>query len=259
MPAFATASREYATSPVQTVREDAKLASVEHQLTEHDISGLPVVDASGQPTGVITRTDLLRAGRVRVQNGHRTRALDLPDAYVRDFMHVGVRTVDAGVPVSEAARVMVKHRVHRVYVMDGGALVGVLSTKDMMRVVADARVRTALSEVMSTSLVTVRASDPVSVAVDRMAAAHVSGLVVMDDEWPIGIFSQPEAIASRSSPPSDRVEIWMDPAVLCLPSAMPLHRAAAQAIHTRARRVLVVDAKSVLGVISGLDFARAVS
>jgi len=259
MPTFATASRDYATSPVQTVRDDAKLASVEHQLAELDVSGLPVLDAAGQATGVITRTDLLRAGRVRVIRGYRAHVLDLPDAYVRDFMHAGVRTVDATAPVAAAARAMLAHRVHRVYVMDGDALVGVLSTRDMMRVVADARVRTALSEIMSTALVTVRASDPVSVAVERMTAAHVSGLVVMDDEWPIGIFSQPEALASRSSPPADRVEVWMDPAVLCLPSAMPLHRAAAQAMHTRARRVLVVDAKSVLGVISGLDFARAVS
>lgn len=259
MPSFATAAREYATSPVQTVREDAKLASVEHQLTEHDISGLPVLDAAGHAVGVITRTDLLRAGRMRVPNGHRARVLELPDGYVRDFMHIGVRTVEADAPVGEAARVMVKHRLHRVYVMQNDTLVGVLSTKDMMRVVSDARVRTALSEVMSSSLVTVRASDPVSIAVDRMAAAHVSGLIVMDEEWPIGIFSQPEAIASRSSPPGDRVEVWMDPAVLCLPSAMPLHRAAAQSLHTRARRVLVVDARSVLGVISGLDFARAVS
>ncbi len=259
MAPYATAARDYATSPVHTVREDAKLALVEHQLTELDVSGLPVLDDAGHVIGVITRTDLIRAGRVRVPNGGRAHVLELPDAYVRDFMHVGVRTVDSSAPVAAAARTMLAHRVHRVYVMDADMLIGVLSTKDMMRVVANARVRTALSEIMSTSVVTVRASDPVSVAVDRMAAAHVSGLIVMDEEWPIGVFSQPEAIAARATPPADRVEKWMDPAVLSLPSGMPLHRAAAQALHMSVRRVLVVEGKSILGVISGLDFARAVS
>ena len=48
----------------------------------------------------------------------------------------------------------------------------------------------------------------------------------------------------------------MSHALLCLHRTTPLHRAAAQAAVTRARRVLVIDDREAVGVVTGLDFAR---
>jgi hypothetical protein len=49
----------------------------------------------------------------------------------------------------------------------------------------------------------------------------------------------------------------MSYAMLCLDRSTRMHRAAAHALATRARRVVVVDRHHVCGVISGMDFARA--
>ena len=51
----------------------------------------------------------------------------------------------------------------------------------------------------------------------------------------------------------------MSYAMLCLNVRTPLFRAAAQAYETRARRILVIDDRRVMGVVTGLDFARAAS
>jgi predicted transcriptional regulator len=58
-------------------------------------------------------------------------------------------------------------------------------------------------------------------------------------------------------PASTAVEEVMSYAMLCLDRSTRMHRAAAHALATRARRVVVVDRHHVCGVISGMDFARA--
>ena len=85
------------------------------------------------------------------------------------------------------------------------------------------------------------------------------GVVVLEEEWPVGVFTQSEALAAAHLDPSTPVEEVMSCALLCLPIGMPIHRAAAFAVETRARRVLAVEARDLRGILSGLDMARVVA
>jgi hypothetical protein len=51
----------------------------------------------------------------------------------------------------------------------------------------------------------------------------------------------------------------MSCALLCLPLKLPLFRAAAFALQTRARRILAVESREMRGIVSGLDMARAIA
>ena len=248
--------REYMVSPVLTVRDDASLIDADELLRRHGISGLAVVDGDGSPVGVITRTDLLRAGRTLERNGGRRHVLTLPESRVRQHMHMGLETVGPGAMLAEAARRMVRQHVHRIYVAEGSTLLGVVSTQEVLRAVAVARASKPLADLMSIALVTVGPGDPLSFAVDRLTAANVSGLVVIDREWPVGVFGQLEALEARDADPGDDVERWMDALVICLPMWIPAHRAAAQALATNCRRVLAVDGMKARGLVTGIDFAR---
>ena len=53
------------------------------------------------------------------------------------------------------------------------------------------------------------------------------------------------------------IEEVMNYALVCLDRGMAMHRAAANALATRARRVVVVDHRRACGVVTGFDFARA--
>ncbi len=244
------------TAPVLTVREDARLADVEAMLREHGISGLAVVDADGTAVGVITRTDLLRAGRTARADGLRRHVLSLPDVPVRRHMHAGLETVGPEALLADAARLMVKHHLHRIYVVEGSVLVGVVSTQEGLRAVALARASRPLADLMSIALITVRPEDPLSFAMDRLTSGNVSGLVVVDRDWPVGVFGQLEALAARDADPAEHVDHWMDALVICLPMWIPAHRAAAQALATNSRRVLAVDGMKARGLVTGIDFAR---
>jgi CBS domain-containing protein len=160
-------------------------------------------------------------------------------------------------PVSEAARLMIDRHIHRVFVRDGEQLVGVFSTKDAMRALLQARIALPISAYMSSPALSVEATDPVGAAVDRLAAARVAGLVVMDVGRAIGLFTQEEALESREQPAETPVEEVMTQSLVCLSTDTPMFRAAGFAIATRARRVLAIEHHHVRGILTGLDFTRA--
>jgi CBS domain-containing protein len=219
----------------------------------HARSSLAVVDAGGAAVGVITRTDLLR-------RDPRDPSPQLaPDRPVRDAMSSPVLTVEEDEDLGDAARRMIDHRVHRLFASKGNELSGVLGTLEIMRAVSQAHIDRPMAEIMRTPVITVRATETIAVAADRLREANISGLVVVDDEWPVGLFTQREALEAAALPATARVEDAMSPALLCLQVETPLHRAAAQAAATRSRRILAVENRRIRGIITGLDFARLVA
>jgi CBS domain-containing protein len=248
------------TTPVITVLEGARISEVERLLERRGISSLAVVGDDGRAVGVLSRTDVLRAARAEVTTNGPTVRESLHALRARDIMHRDVFSVAPSTSVAVAARAMVSRRFHRVFVAEGPRLVGVFSTKDVLRAIAEKRVGTPIGTVMSAPAFTVRVSDPLWLATDRLEQAHVSGLCVVDeDEWPVGTFTQSEALAAIDRPSATPVEEVMSYSVLCLDVHTPLFRAAAQAQATRSRRVLAVEGRRAHGVVTGLDFARAAS
>jgi CBS domain-containing protein len=55
------------------------------------------------------------------------------EGVVTDVMTPAVLNIAAEAPVADAARVMLRHGVHRLIVTDGARLVGLVTTMDVMR------------------------------------------------------------------------------------------------------------------------------
>lgn len=266
---FAMPVSLYMSQPLAAVPEGATLAEVEEALFARKVSCVPVVDKEGRCTGVLSRTDLLRIGRVEAKRASAARALlALPEMRAADVIKSEAVTVLPDTPVSEAAKLMVKHHIHRVFVRDatnqstseGGhhRLSAVFSTKEVLAAIRDKRETSPISDLMVSPVFTIPSTAQVSVATDRLSKAHVSGLVVVnEDEWPVGVFTQVEALEARDLPPETAVEDVMNYAMLCLDVRTPLFRAAGHAHATRARRILAVEDRRVKGILTGIDFARA--
>lgn len=255
-PVFSTEVRERMRAPVHTARASQGLREVEHELSLLDISALPIVDDFGKLMGVLSRTDLVRAGQARDTDHERRRVLNLPDVSAQQLMTRSVEVVGPATPLAEAARRMVRQHIHRLFVAEDRTPLGVISTKEMMSAVIDAKLSVPLHAVMHGSVVSVQAADPIALALERMTAAHHSSLVVLEDGFPVGMLTQRDALLARDVPPDRRVDQWMDARILCLPLEMPVFRAAEQALATRARCVLAVDASGVRGIVTGMDFAK---
>jgi CBS domain-containing protein len=250
----------FMTQPVHTVTAADNLETVQALFSGLGISSLPVVESLEKPqalVGVISMTDLIRIGRRQAGTRSKAALLTLPELPVAKRMSAEVVTVTPKDSISHAASKMVRGHFHRVYVVEDESLIGVLSTRDVMLAIRDKQVNVPISDWMTSPVFTVRAQEPISLATDRLAKAHVSGLVVLDDDWPVGLFTQREALESKDLPRDTPVDQAISSAMLILDAQTSIHRAAAQAAALQVRRVIVVDSNTVVGILSGIDFARA--
>lgn len=116
------------------VRADTSLKEAAGLLDQYRISGLPVVDAAGVLVGVLSQTDLVRA---RATEHLWT---NWPGLAVRHLMTQPALTIAVSASLGEAARLMEERHVHRLVVVadDGRSPIGIVSTTDLVRVMAGA-------------------------------------------------------------------------------------------------------------------------
>jgi CBS domain-containing protein len=109
---------------------DASIAAAARAMTDRRSRSIVVVDVAGRPVGVVTGHDLLRVfGDERAST-------------VADVMSREILSVAPDATLREAAERMLRHRVHRLVVVDptpgGAAPIGLISTADIVAALASA-------------------------------------------------------------------------------------------------------------------------
>jgi CBS domain-containing protein len=120
---------------VQSVAPDAPVADAALTMADAHVSGLPVVDRSGRLVGVISTTDVIAAEEE--SEAPESRVAVFNETSVRDLMTPKAVTIRPEATIKEAAQLLLYADVHRLFVVDGDRLVGVISTTDIVRVVAN--------------------------------------------------------------------------------------------------------------------------
>jgi predicted transcriptional regulator len=247
-------------SPVLSVGPDTHLDKIYQTLVVQRISSVPVLDAEGKALGVVSMTDLLRIGRLQPASLAGVQAIELPTEPAKEHMHTGIITIAADAPVTQAARLMADNHVHRIYVEDQGKIAGVFSIEEVLAAVRALHVEQTVEAVMSHPVITLRLTATLADAASRLDRVGVTGVAIIDDHgFPVGAFTQVEALAARDLSPNTRVEEVMNYGLVMQHVKTPLYRAAAHAFEARARRVFAMNNGELVGVVTGLDFARALA
>jgi acetoin utilization protein AcuB len=102
---------------------------------------------------------------------------------VSDIMTKRVITLKPHHSLSDSVTLMAKHSFRHFAVVDGYRLLGVVSDRDILRVLARAKdwQNTTVSQFMITDLVTVQPDTPISVAVREMLSKRINCLPVVDN------------------------------------------------------------------------------
>jgi CBS domain-containing protein len=119
---------------------------------------------------------------------------------VEEIMTRDPRTVDAGDPVVEAARIMRDSDIGDVVVMDGGQVAGILTDRDIVvRGVAEGvdAESASVSEVCSTGIETIEPQASVDDALARMREKDIRRLPVAKNGRPVGIISLGDLAVER--------------------------------------------------------------
>src|SRR5690606_7276167 len=106
-----------------TIRPDATLADARELMTQHGISGIPVTESNGggagKLVGILTNRD------VRFATNPRQKVSEL-------MTHQNLVTVGENVDREEAKRLLHRHRIEKLLVVDGEyRCVGLITVKDM--------------------------------------------------------------------------------------------------------------------------------
>jgi CBS domain-containing protein len=152
-------ARDVMQQHVLTVHPGMSLAELEDFLVSKRISGAPVVE-HGALVGIVSRSDIVRSlslerslsgliaeGLASPESG--SEPAQLPESLaaklrgwtVRDAMVVDPVTVTPETPVAEIARLLTEHHIHRVLVTERKEVRGVISTLDLVQLIAEGRLQ----------------------------------------------------------------------------------------------------------------------
>ena len=92
-------------------------------MVRNGLTGLPVVRSSdGSLIGVVSRRDIFR---------------NFEEDQLSLIMKKGCITISSDAPVEEAAKIFSEKRIHRLPVVEGTSLVGIVTPTDLLRLVKD--------------------------------------------------------------------------------------------------------------------------
>ena len=126
----------------------------------------------------------------------------MEDIFVGRVMSTDVVTVSPETTVEEAAERLLHENIGSLVVVDDGDLVGILTSTDFVRVVAegDPNDETTVADHMSTEVATVTAQDGIQDAADKLITYNIHHLPVVDDhEGVIGMLSTTDLAAYVSA------------------------------------------------------------
>jgi len=142
-------ARDLMTGTAVTIAPDATVADAARMMAEKGVSGLPVVDLSGELVGIVTEGDLLRRKELgsetrrtwwsRLFRDDKSLAGEFAKAhgrFVREVMTRNVVCVRHDTPLGRVAELLWTLDVKRLPVLKNGALVGMISRRDVVRSLA---------------------------------------------------------------------------------------------------------------------------
>lgn len=128
-------TRDVMSSPVVTVAPDAHLKDVAATLVEHGINAVPVVEEGDRLVGIVTEADLLTL-EAALTPGARPGSLAAgkgPPHTAGEVMSRSVYTLTEDTDATEAARLMLRHRLKSVPVVAGDRVVALVARRDLLR------------------------------------------------------------------------------------------------------------------------------
>ncbi|MFQ6053596.1 MAG: cyclic nucleotide-binding/CBS domain-containing protein [Candidatus Bathyarchaeia archaeon] len=116
--------RDIMTRNVKTVRTDDTVLEAVSKMNKFHI-GSVIVTNNGRPVGIVTERNILQ----RIVEPR----LDPGMVRAKDIMSSPLITIDPNTAVEEAARMMARRQIKKLPVVEGGKVVGIVSSSDIVR------------------------------------------------------------------------------------------------------------------------------
>jgi len=157
-------------------------------MVKFGVTGLPVVRASdGALVGIVSRRDVFRK--------FNENQLSL-------IMKKDIKTISPGATIEDAAEIFVRYRIHRLPVVDGGRLTGIITPTDLLDAVAAKKLSITAQDVIKTTCVTAHEDSPLSYLVHAMRISDVPAMPVINASGKLtGIITDRDLFANQVKDP----------------------------------------------------------
>ncbi len=247
-----------------TCRPDTSLGQVAVLLTHHHVHALVVADRDGRPLGIISDYDLLAGEWLSVDSESLKTMRSLMAA---DLMSYPIDTVEASMPLKEAAHLLCEKDINRLLVTDDGKAVGVISVSDFVASIAreEKPERNTVADVMSDAILVCRGKTPLTSVARTMTQAGWRSVLVVDAKGKVlGVVSGKDLMPFVENGLDEKLTVRdiMHPA-LTIDIHASLREAAELMIHEHHHRLVVIDHEDPdafpLGIISSFDIVAAMA
>lgn len=252
---------------VITLSPDDSLERAVELMDQHDVSGLFVREGAGV-VGTLTRSDLV----THLARGRSLRGFD-----VRELMSRKVHAVSTAAPLDQCVSKMVFEGVHRLLVQEGAQPAGVVSAFDVLRALADGRLRLgegtlsnvvdaqptgpSVDDYMTPSPYVIESRESLAAAHRMMQAHGIRHLPVLEEGAVVGVVSAGELYLAENLPGVDAdvtpVRVAMRRELIICEPGTPLSVVAAQMLDRREGSAVVMSGGEVKGVLTTTDTLRA--
>jgi predicted transcriptional regulator len=173
-----------------------------------------------------------------------------------------VKTITLNVQVLDAAEMMETRGIKRLPVVAADELVGILTQTDITRGLILLSPLRSVSDIMSRNVAMVDVGQAVSDAAQVMSERHISSVVVLRNECPVGIFTEKDVtrhvMSVRRDPEDTLVSDVMSSPLYGVPTTCSVLSANQKMVAERVRRLAVLDNGKVRGIISQTNIMRSV-
>ncbi|MDC7950971.1 CBS domain-containing protein [Methanomassiliicoccaceae archaeon COG_1] len=179
-------------------------------MVRNTLTGLPVVRSSdGKLMGIVSRRDIFRK---------------FDEEQLSLIMKRDCVTTSPDATVREVARVFAEKRFHRLPVVEGGKLVGIVTPTDVLKEVRGMKTAMTAEDVINTTCVTVWEGDPLTYAVSAMRISDVAAVPVLDSHGTLnGILTDRDLFSDQLSDAEAAKRLGIsDPKLVGMRNVIPL-------------------------------------
>jgi len=244
---------KFATHQVFAVEAESTVQEALQIMSDRRISCV-IVLSHDEPIGILTERDVVFAANW---------LLGQPDLLIKEVMNKPVMTASEDMTVAQAYQVFCQHKIRHLVVLDARLdMVGIFTQSDLVRSLQEKAFEgiNDVSLLMSPQVLHVAPDVPARYALSLMARRSVSCIVVVDNDQPVGMFTERDVVlcvANGIDMSAVSVGSVMSTSVVSAELTAAPHDTVGLMLRKSIRRLLVVnECGEMSGILTQTDFGR---
>ncbi|MFB3766111.1 MAG: CBS domain-containing protein [Methanotrichaceae archaeon] len=195
--------KDYMSTPVYIIEKNEPVQRARNLMFKYGIGRLPVMD-SGKLIGIVTKYDITNRLAQAAPEWRRRPIDKIP---IRVVMTENPVTIYQDASLPQAAELMMENGVSGLPVEKDGGIIGVISSRDMIRYFAAQDVKAKVGDLMCKDLLTVHRHHTITHVLDQMNVNGINRALVYEDNMtPVGIITRSSLAFSQMMGPKDELE-----------------------------------------------------